>query len=176
MSTVVRTASILLVLVVALVQAALMWRMSIAGATPNLLIVVVASIALLTGPITGAVSGFAAGLGLALFGALPLGPHAMLATLVGYAIGRVGEQLVTDDHPAPPLLAAVFACAAMSLGRPLVEFLVNPATSDVDGVWRITFLSTALGAMLAVPVYLGVRRYLTFATQLAHGAGDEVVA
>lgn len=176
MSTAVRTASIVLVLLVALVQTALMWRMSIGGASPNLLIVVVASIALLTGPITGAASGFAAGVSLALFGALPLGPHALLATLVGYAIGRVGEQLVTDDHPAPPLLAAMFACATMSVGRPVVEFLVNPASHEVDGVWRIAFVSTALGAMIAVPVYLGVRRVLTIATQLANGSSDEVVA
>lgn len=164
MSTGVRIASIMLVVIVALMQSALAWRMAILGAAPNVVIVIVASVALLTGPINGALCGFVAGTSLALFSALALGPHALLATLIGYGIGRVGEQLITDDHPAPPILATVFASAAMALGRPLVEFLLDPAAHRVDGIWQYTLVSTACAAILAVPVYLLVRSVLRAAS------------
>lgn len=171
----VRTASLALVLVTALLQSSLMWRLDVLGVPPDLLITVVAAVALLTGPVNGAMSGFAAGVALAVFSALPLGPHAMLATLVAYGIGRVGEQLVTDEHPVPPVLATIFACACMSIGRPVVEFLVNPASPHVEGMWRSAFVSTTLGAVLAVPVYLVVRRLLVAAARSRFADGEVTV-
>jgi rod shape-determining protein MreD len=171
----VRIASAAIVVVTALLQASLVWRLDVMGVVPDLLIVVVASLALLTGPLSGAACGFGAGIAFALFAALPLGPHAMLGTLIGFGIGRVGEQLITDDHPAPPLLAAMFATVTMQLGRPLLEFLLNPGMHGVEGMWRSTIIATAIGAMLAVPVYIAVRRMLVAAAQLA-GTDNEVLA
>lgn len=158
-----RIAGVALVLVAALVQASIAWRIDIDGAVPHVLMLVVASLALLSGAISGAAYGFLAGLSIAIFAALPLGPHALVATLIGYAIGRVGEVLVTDDHPAPPLIAGIVACAAMLLGRPLIEFLVNPDSNSIEGVFGLAFVSTAMTAVLALPVYLLVRRVLILA-------------
>src|SRR5689334_5090969 len=104
-----RIASVVLVLVAALVQVSILHRIEIGSASPDLLILVVASIALLTGSVSGAAHGFLAGFALAVFAALPLGPHALMGTLIGFAIGRVGDVLTTDEHPVPPLLAGIFA-------------------------------------------------------------------
>lgn len=171
----VRIASAAIIVVTALLQASLVWRVDVLGVVPDILIVVVASLALLTGPLSGAACGFGAGIAIALFAAVPIGPHAMLGTLIGFGIGRVGEQLITDDHPAPPLLAAVFATVTMQLGRPVLEFLLNPAMHAVDGLWRSTIIATAISAMLAIPIYLGVRRLLVVAAGLVPG-DSEVVA
>lgn len=172
-----RIAAVLLVLAAALLQVSIVSRIDVADASPDLLVLVVASLALLGGSVFGACHGFLAGIALAVFGGLPLGPHALVGTLVGYAVGRVGEALVTTEHPAPPLAAGIVAALTMQVGRPVVEFLVNPAVGRIDGVWSHAFLVTALSAVLAVPVYVLVRRTLVAAVSLGGaGRGSEVSA
>ncbi|MCW2950689.1 MAG: rod shape-determining protein MreD [Thermoleophilia bacterium] len=155
-----RITSVSLVLVAALVQVSIGYRVDVAGATPNLLMLVVTAIALLTGSVSGAVHGFVAGLALACFGGLAVGPDALIAALIGFAFGRLGETLITDEHPVPPLVAGVLATAAFQLGVPLVTFLVSPTAPSLDGLWTNTILITLLSAVLTLPVYLGVRRAL----------------
>jgi rod shape-determining protein MreD len=162
-----RITSVLLVLFTALLQVSVAYRIEVGDAYPDVLILVVASIALLTGSISGAAHGFVAGVAIAAFSAVPLGPHALVGTIVGYAIGRVGEALVTDDHPVPPLLAGVFATLAMQVGRPLVEFLVSPRAGQVDGLLGQAALVTVISSMLAIPVFLFMRRVLVAAHAIA---------
>ncbi|MCW2974675.1 MAG: hypothetical protein JWN72_2948 [Thermoleophilia bacterium] len=170
-----RTVSVLLVLFAALVQVSIAYRIDLLGATPNVLILVVASISLLTGSVVGAAHGFVAGTAVAAFGGLAIGPYALIATLVGFGIGRLGETLITDEHPVPPLVSGVLATATVQLGVPLVTFLVAPSAPSLDGLWTNTFLVTALSAVLAIPTYLGVRRLLA-ATSPRHDTAGEVSA
>lgn len=176
MSVGARIASVLLVLVAALVQASVIWRIELGGASPELVILVVAAIALLGGSVHGAAHGFLAGVAIALFAALPLGPYALVATIIGYTVGRVGEALVTDDHPVPPLLAGIFATVTLQVGRPLVEFLVNPTVPRVDAVWSEAAVVTLLSSVLAVPIYLGVRRVLLSANEIGPVSSGEASA
>ena len=176
MSPGVRIVSGLLVLVAALVQVTIINRIEIVGASPDLLILVVMSIALLTGSVSGAAHGFLAGVAVACFAAAPLGPHALVGTLVGYVIGRVGEALITDDHPIPPLLAGVFAVLAIQIGQPLVEFLVDPAANSADGLITRAALATLISAVLAVPVFLLTRRILSRAQAVLPAGGIEASA
>lgn len=148
----------LLVLVAVLLQVTIVQRIELWGASPDLIVLVVVSVALLGGSIAGAWYGFIAGVAIALFAAIPLGPHAMMGTIIGYACGRWGEVLVTDEHPVPPLMAAVIATLAMQIGRPLIEFLLNPAVTTTRGVWTEALIVCAINAVLAIPVYTIVRR------------------
>jgi rod shape-determining protein MreD len=159
----VRIACVVLVLVAALVQVSIAYRIEIGAAYPHVLVLVVASIALLTGSIPGAVNGFIAGIALATFAAMPLGTHALMLVLIGYAAGRIGEVLVTDDHPVPPLLVGIVATLTMQLGRPLVEFLVNPDVASLEGVVGRAAMMTVISSVLALPTYLLVRRVLVAA-------------
>ncbi len=168
-----RITGVLIVLFAALFQVSIAYRIEVGDAYPDVLILVVAAIALLTGSISGAAHGFIAGVAIAAIAALPLGPHALVGTLVGYTIGRVGEALITDDHPIPPLVAGVFATLAMQIGRPLVEFLVSPAPGRVDGLLGQAALVTVISSILAVPVFLIVRKALIAAHAIAPiGAGE----
>jgi rod shape-determining protein MreD len=162
-----RIAGVTLVLVAALLQVSIAYRIEIGDAYPNIVVLVVASIALLTGSVSGAVHGFIAGVALATFAAMPLGTHALMLVLIGYTIGRVGEALVTDDHPVPPLVAGILATLVMQLGRPLVEFLVNPDVGQVHGFVAKAAMMTVISSVLAVPVYLLVRRVLVSASAIA---------
>jgi rod shape-determining protein MreD len=166
MSVGARIASVTLVLFVVLLQVSIAYRIEIGDAYPNVVVLVVASIALLTGSVSGAVHGFIAGVALATFAAMPLGTHALMLVLIGYTIGRVGEALVTDDHPVPPLVAGILATLAMQLGRPLVEFLVNPDVGQVHGFVAKAAMMTVISSVLAVPVYLLVRRVLVSANAI----------
>lgn len=163
MSVGARIAGVVLVLVAALVQVSIAYRIEIGDAYPNVLVLVVASMALLTGSIAGATYGFLAGVSIATFAALPLGTHALMFVLIGYTIGRVGEALVTDDHPIPPLVAGILATLAMQIGRPLVEFLVNPDVGQVHGFVAKAAMMTVISSVLAVPTYLLVRRVMVWA-------------
>jgi rod shape-determining protein MreD len=170
-----RIAAAALVLVAALLQVSIAYRIEIGTAYPNVLVLVVSAIALLCGSLPGAAYGFLAGLAVATFAAMPLGTHALMLVLIGYTVGRVGEALVTDDHPIPPLVAGVLATLAMQLGRPLVEFLVNPDVGQVDGFVGKAAMMTVISSVLAVPVYLLVRRVLAWAQHaMPAGAGTEV--
>lgn len=173
MSSGARIVGVALVLAAALVQVSIAYRIEIGDAYPNVLVLVVASLALLTGSINGAFYGFVAGVAIATFAALPLGTHALMLVLIGYACGRVGEALITDDHPVPPLVAGALATLAMQLGRPLVEFLVNPAVHQVDGFVGRAAMMTVISSVLAVPTYLLVRKVLVAANSFSPLSGSE---
>lgn len=160
-----RASTALLVLLAVLVQLSIVQRIEVGDASPDLVVLVIVSIALLSNSVVGAVHGFFGGLALALFAALPLGPHAMIGTLIGYWAGRWGEQLITDEHPIPPLFAGIAATLAMQVGRPLIDFLVNPAVTSTQGIWSEAAIVTALNAALMIPVYIGVRRFLRLTTE-----------
>jgi rod shape-determining protein MreD len=149
------TPVVLLVLAV-LVQVSIVARIDVAGASPDLVVLVVLSVALLRGSVTGAIAGFAAGVLVEAAVGDQLGPHAIVLTVVGYACGRIGEQLVTDEHPVPPLVAAFVASLVVGWGVPIVQFLVG-----VDGgsgsFWGSGVVAALLDLVIVTPVYLGVR-------------------
>jgi rod shape-determining protein MreD len=146
----------LLLVVAALVQVSIVERIDLAGATPDLVTLVVVSLALLRGAISGAVGGFAAGLLVEAAAGDPLGPHALVLTVVGYACGRIGEQLVTDEHPVPPLVAAFVASLFVAWGVPVVQFLVG-ASDGGNGVVVEGLVTALLALVIATPVYLAIR-------------------
>jgi rod shape-determining protein MreD len=164
MSSVAGAASSLMVMIGAVLQVAIVERIEIAGASPDVSILVVVSCALLGGSIWGMWFGFLAGLVMELAMGLPLGTHAMVAAIVGYWVGRWGDVLVTDDHPIPPLVSGVLGAAAVQVGYPLVTFLVDPTVPGIAYIWPIPVFVATLTAPCAIPVYLACRRVVEFAT------------
>lgn len=158
-----RMFSVAIVFVAVLAQVTLVERLRLGGAAPDLVVLSIVSIALLTNSATGAVHGFLGGMFLSLSVALPLGPQALLGTLVGYWAGRQGEVLVTDMHPVPPLLIGVLATGFLGLGRPVVEFLVDPTGAELAIAWTSLLVGMLLNALLAVPIYLAIRHVMAFA-------------
>jgi rod shape-determining protein MreD len=98
--------SVALPLVVVLLQVMVVDRLALPGGiVPDVVLVVVVSIGLTRGPVTGTITGFFAGLELDLVppGGHVIGESAFILCLVGYACGLVGGWL---ERSAPRLLAA----------------------------------------------------------------------
>lgn len=163
-----RIVAMLLLFTAALLQGTIVQQVEIANVSPDLVVLVIVSIALLSGSIAGAAFGFCGGLMVGLLGALTLGPHAMLGSLIGYGAGRWGEQLITDEHPVPPLVAGIVGSFVMYLGRPLVSFLLDPAVTATNGIFTDALVGTMINALLAVPVFLFVRHVMLRVPARAH--------
>lgn len=131
------------------------------GATPPLVLVVVAAIAFVYGPVTGAVAGFSAGLLLDL--APPaegtIGTSALIATLLGYGLGRVFDSddrpwLLTTALTAAAGGVAVVANAALGglLGDPRVRW------EEVPSMTVAAIAYAGVLALVIVPLVRGISR------------------
>lgn len=149
----------LLVLAALAVQVALLARLPLPGATPDLVLLAVVSLALAHGPGFGLVAGFAAGLGSDL---VPPADHAvgrwaLVLTVVGYVAGLAQGE--TRRSAFIPLLVVTISAAASVLLYAGLGALI----SDPHITWRAVseILPTAvlydvvLGAFV-VPAVLGL--------------------
>ena len=127
-----RAGVIAVMMIVALaLQTALLPQLTILGVIPQLVLIVVVTLAYLDGEPTGVITGFAGGL---LLDLQPLqsivGLTALLYTLIGYAVGRVGALAPREGVWTPLFIVATatavaeFGYAAMSviLGQQFVGF------------------------------------------------------
>ena len=148
----------LLIMVSVVIEVTVLAPLDFPGATPSLVLVMVAAIAFAFGPVTGSASGFAAGilLDLAPPATGTLGISALILTLVGYALGRVFDS---DTRPVvlTTVLTAGAAAIAIVAGAALGGLLGNPRIiwSDVP----VMVLTGALyAAILALPIVPIVKR------------------
>jgi len=95
------------VLTALLLQSAVLARLPLPGGAPDLLLVVVVAFALVEGPLSGTLTGFASGLLLDLGADHELGRAALVYALVGYGAG-----LLADDRPRSPALPLLVVAAA----------------------------------------------------------------
>jgi rod shape-determining protein MreD len=145
-----------LLFVAVLVQVSVLSAYTPLGGTPDLVLVLLISIALLRGSIFGAAAGFGAGLLIdtAYLGAL--GFTSLLLTLAGFWTGRYGETTAQDRFHASYISVGVitvlygFALLALRfvLGQPA------PAGAVLSGLPATTFLNL----ILTWPVYGFARR------------------
>ncbi|MDQ1631514.1 MAG: hypothetical protein QOC80_1486, partial [Frankiaceae bacterium] len=80
---------VVLLLLVLLLQRTVLAQLDIPFGTPDLLVIVVAAVALQTGPGLGAVTGFLAGFGADLLSDHALGRLAAVLCIVGYLVGML---------------------------------------------------------------------------------------
>lgn len=122
---------------------------------------VVVSVGLLLGPVSGVVTGFAIGLLLDVALLQTLGVSSLILLILGYMAGRVRDMRDPDPASAlPPLLAGSVATLLATLGFALMQVLLG---ADAPTVWvllRETVASVLVGALLALPVYAATRRVL----------------
>jgi rod shape-determining protein MreD len=136
----------------ALVQVSIVEWIEVGEGHPQLVLVTLVAVALLRGPVFGAVSGFWVGLVLdtASFGTFGL--TSLLLTIAGYWTGRFGE-LTTRASAHPLLIAVTLATVGVALGSAVLHFMLGltvPASYLFLGVLLPTL---ALNMLLAYPVY-----------------------
>jgi rod shape-determining protein MreD len=145
--------------VTAIVQLSFAAKISIFGANPDLAVLVVISIGLLGGSVPGAVAGFSIGLLIDTLLMETMGATALTLLAAGYlagryreAVGRPRRGIVAALGGGLTLLAAICFAAIQGLLRVGAE--VSPLVA------RDIIVTSVLGAALAIPVHLGIRRLL----------------
>jgi rod shape-determining protein MreD len=148
-------AAILLFLAV-LVQVSILGGWMPLGGAPDVLLVVLLSIALLRGSIFGSIAGFGAGFLVDIANLGTLGFTSLLLTVAGFWIGRYGETTARDRFHAPYLsvlvVTVLYAFGALALrfvlGDPVPAHAVVEAL-PAEVLWNL---------LLTWPVYRLVRR------------------
>lgn len=152
-------ATIGLIALAVVAQAALIARVRFLGACPNLLLVIVVAWSLLRGVTTAIPLGFAAGLGFDLLAGLPLGTSSLGLMAVSFLGGLGANRVFSANLILPVLLTAV----ATSLYALVVLLTFQLRGLHVDWVnvgLRVVAPEMVLNAALALIVYPLMRRLM----------------
>jgi rod shape-determining protein MreD len=148
-----------LIVIMTILEVSFFGRLTILGATPDVMPVLIVSLGLLGGAVFGAVCGFSAGLFLDLLLWQTLGISSLVLLTVGYLAGRFREQFeLTSALTAPLLAGALSLFAATMFGAIVLMLGVDSPVSLL--IVREILVKGLLGFLLAIPIYPAVRRIL----------------
>ena len=157
MSTALRVAP--LIFVAAVFQVGAVAGSRVLGAEPDLLLVTVVVVALVSGSITGAVSGFAGGLLVDVMTLDTLGTTSIVLTVAGYWAGRYGETTGRGRPYAAPLAAFAITLLATPANVALHFLLGQPVSAHAAFATLIP--SAIVNGLLAFGLHPLLLRYLT---------------
>lgn len=149
----------LLVLVAVVLQISGFAAIGVLGGNPDLVPLVVAAVALYGGSVPGASCGFAAGLLLDLEVGQDLGASSLVLTGVGYWVGRFRE-IRDPGHGLTPIPVAAAATLGYGAGIAVVSFMLSIDSEVSELVFRNMLVNALLNAIIALPVFAVVRRFL----------------
>ena len=141
------------------VQVAAVGQISIFGVSADLSPLVVMSVGLLAGSITGALVGFGMGLLVDLVLVQTLGVTSLLYIAIGYWSGRLRE-LRDPAHELVPLGLGAAATAFAGVGMALIQFLLGVDAPVSLLLLQQILLTVLVNSLIALPVYALVRRAL----------------
>ncbi len=149
-----------LALVTVFVQIAALSQLSLFGATPDVVPLVVASAGLLAGPIPGALAGFGAGLLVDVALIQTLGVSSLVYVIVGHFAGRLRETVRDPQAFLLPLAAGGVGTLAALVVFSVIQFLLG-IEAPVSFELLVQIISTVLiNTLLALPIHALVRRAL----------------
>jgi rod shape-determining protein MreD len=132
-------------------------QISIFGVSADISTLVVMSVGLLTGSLSGAIMGFGTGLLVDTVLVQTLGVTSLLYIAIGYWSGRLRE-LRDPAHGLVPLAAGAAATAVAGLGMTLIQFLLGVDAPVSLLLVQQIFLQILVNTLIALPVYALVRR------------------
>jgi rod shape-determining protein MreD len=141
------------------VQESAVSQVSVFGVSADLTPLVVMSVGLLCGSLTGAIFGFATGLLIDLVLVQTLGVTSLLYIAIGYWAGRLRE-LRDPSHELVPLAGGALASAFAGLGMAMIQFLLGVDTPVSLLLLQQIFIVVLVNTLLALPVHALVRRII----------------
>jgi rod shape-determining protein MreD len=144
---------------VVILQIAAVSQIVVFGASADLTPLVVAAVGLMCGSITGAVFGF---VGLFFDAALvqTMGLTSFVCVVAGYGAGRLRELRDPQGIVVPMIVGAV-ATAITTFGYGLMNFMLGIDAPVSFLLLRVILATIVLNAIIALPVFGLVRRWLT---------------
>ena len=129
------------------------------GATIDLIPLVVAGVAIYAGSVSGAATGFAAGLVLDLAAGQTVGASSLVLTAVGYGVGRFRE--VRDPaHGLMPIPVGAAATAGWVTAYAAVSFMLDIGAEVSPVIFRDMLATIAINSIVALPMFALCRRVL----------------
>ena len=147
----------LLALGTVVIQEAAISQVSIFGISADLTPLMVMSVGLLAGSLTGAVMGFATGLLVDTVLVQTLGITSLLYIAIGYWCGRLRE-LRDPAHGLVPLAAGAAATAVAGIGMTLIQFLLGVDAPVSLLLLQQLLVTILVNTLISLPVYAAVRR------------------
>ncbi len=140
-----------------LLQSTVFAQVKLAGAKPELMYLITVVLAMIEGPSSGAIGGFAAGMAQDFLLNQPKGITALSLTLVGYSVGMIRQYIVTPS-PFLPVLLVAGATAGGILFYGIVAFLLGQLAVGLGFLVRTAVLSALYNAALTPIFYPVLRR------------------
>ena len=150
----------LLVLVAVLLQTSAVAQLSLFGATPDIVPLVVISVGLLAGPVPGAVTGFAMGLFVDFLLLQTLGVSSLVLVIVGHFAGRLRETVRDPQAFLLPLAAGALGTLVALVVFSVIQFLLGVESPVSLELLRQIVSTVLINTLLALPVHALVRRAL----------------
>lgn len=148
-----------IVLLGVILQLSFFSQVALFHVSPDLLPVLVISLGLVGGTMTGAVTGFSVGFLLDCLLVEPLGGASLVLLATGYLAGLFRERFEIHSPLVPPLLCMGLTVFA-ELGFGAVELMLGIDTSVSGLVIRDLLLKGVYAFLLGWPIYLGLKRLL----------------
>jgi rod shape-determining protein MreD len=149
----------LLALAAAIIQIAAVSQVPVFGVNADLTPLIVMSIGLLTGSLSGAVVGFGMGLFVDMALVQTLGVSSLIYLVVGYGSGRLLE-LRDPQAAVVPLLMGAGATAVALVGYSVIQFLLGVDAPVSLLLLRQIVLGVVVNTLIALPVHALVRRVI----------------
>jgi len=141
-------------------QVAAVSQIVIFGASADLTPLVVAAVGLMCGSISGAVFGFCVGLFFDAALVQTMGLTSFVCVVAGYGAGRLRE-LRDPQAVVIPMVVGAVATAITTFGYGLMNFMLGIDAPVSFLLLRVILATIVLNAIIALPVFGLVRRWLT---------------
>jgi rod shape-determining protein MreD len=153
-----RALSLTAVIVTALLlQTTVFGDVKLLGVRPELMYLVTIVFAMLEGPSSGAIAGFAGGMAQDFLLNEPKGITALTLTLLGYTVGLARQYIVSPSPILPTVLVGVGTFAGVIFYE-IVSFLLGQLDDPLMFSIRVAFLTAVYNAILTPLVYPVLRR------------------
>ncbi|MGI8429091.1 MAG: rod shape-determining protein MreD [Solirubrobacteraceae bacterium] len=148
-----------LTFVTVVLQQAAVSQISIFGVSTDVTPLVVMSVGLLAGSMSGAVMGFGAGLLVDLVLVQTLGVTSLLYIGIGYWSGRLRE-LRDPAHGLVPLALGAASTAFFGAGMAVIQFMLGVNAPVSSLLLQQIVITVLVNTLIALPVYALVRRII----------------
>jgi rod shape-determining protein MreD len=149
----------LLLLLAVILEISALSQIGILGGHVDLVVLTVAAVAYYGGSVSGSAAGFAAGFLLDLLTGATMGASSLVLTAVGYGVGRF-KEVRDPSHGLLPIPVGAAATAAWVTAFAAVSMMLDIGARVSPLVLRDMVVTVLLNALLAFPVFSGIRKLL----------------
>ncbi len=147
------------IMVAMLLQVAIAPHIAIGRAVPNLFLLVVVTLAFVEGPREGASAGFVAGLLFDLLGTSPVGPAALVLTIVGYTAGALHSHMFAEGWRLPLTVLFITSISA-EVAYGVVLSILGAGAAFWQSFTSVMLPAAIYNVVLALLVYPWLARFL----------------